>query len=151
MSPKPPSLLIALAISLATVATPACKKDGGTSPISTEVTTKTPSGLGYAILTPGKADARIAKNGDAVMVHYSGFLTNGTKFDSSLDRNEPIDFTLGSGMVIKGWDEGVAGMRIGEKRRLVIPPELGYGAKGAGSDIPPNATLVFEVELVGIK
>ncbi len=145
------ALIIAL---LATAATSlgACRKDGPqTGAVSTEVTTKTPSGLGYAVLTPGKPDARVAKSGDTVVVHYSGYLTSGKKFDSSLDRNEPLDFPLGVGMVIKGWDEGVAGMRIGEKRRLVIPPELGYGAKGAGSDIPPNATLVFEVELVGIK
>lgn len=126
----------------------ACSKtDASTGAVSTEVTTKTPSGLGYAVLTQGKPDARIAKTGDTVSVHYTGWLTDGKKFDSSIGQ-EPIAFTLGAGRVIKGWDEGVTGMKKGEKRRLVIPPDLGYGARGAGSDIPPNATLVFEVELM---
>ena len=84
-------------------------------------------------------------------MHYTGWLTNGQKFDSSLDRREPFDFTLGAGQVIKGWDEGVAGMKVGGKRKLVIPPALGYGARGAGGVIPPNAELIFEVELLGLR
>lgn len=91
-----------------------------------------------------------AINGKPVSVHYTGWLTNGQKFDSSLDRGQPFKFPLGGGRVIKGWDLGVAGMKIGGKRRLTIAPELGYGARGAGHVIPPNATLVFEVELLGV-
>jgi FKBP-type peptidyl-prolyl cis-trans isomerase FkpA len=111
------------------------------------VTTK--SGLKYEDLTEGTGAE--AKKGDTVEVHYTGWLTNGKKFDSSKDRNEPFSFKLGAGMVIKGWDEGVAGMKVGGKRKLMIPPELGYGARGAGNVIPPNAELVFEVELLKIK
>ncbi len=89
--------------------------------------------------------------GKQVTVHYTGWLTNGSKFDSSLDRGEPFDFSLGRGQVIRGWDEGVAGMKVGGKRKLTIPPEMGYGARGAGGVIPPNATLVFEVELLAVN
>jgi FKBP-type peptidyl-prolyl cis-trans isomerase FkpA len=110
----------------------------------------TPSGLQYEDTTPGTGPE--AKPGQHVHVHYTGWLFNdgqqGAKFDSSRDRNEPFAFSLGAGMVIKGWDEGVAGMKIGGKRTLVIPPQLGYGARGAGGVIPPNATLKFDVELL---
>ena len=92
-----------------------------------------------------------AVTGNSVMVHYTGWLTNGTKFDSSKDRKEPFSFQLGAGQVIKGWDQGVAGMKVGGIRKLTIPASLGYGARGAGDVIPPNATLVFEVELLGVN
>lgn len=107
---------------------------------------------GLKIIELGQ-DPRTAKAGDTVAVHYTGTLqSNGQKFDSSLDRHDPIKFELGSGHVIKGWDEGIAGMKIGDKRKLIIPPDLAYGKAGAGNGlIPPDATLVFDVELVGIE
>ena len=92
-----------------------------------------------------------AAPGHRVTVHYTGWLTNGTKFDSSVDRGQPFDFNLGKGMVIRGWDEGVKGMKIGGKRKLTIPPHMGYGERGAGGVIPPNSTLVFEVELLALS
>jgi FKBP-type peptidyl-prolyl cis-trans isomerase FkpA len=111
--------------------------------------TKTASGLQYWDLKKGTG--AVAKAGDSVKVHYTGWLTDGKKFDSSVDRNEPFEFKLGAGMVIPGWDQGVAGMKVGGKRQLRIPPDLGYGARGAGGAIPPNATLVFDVELLGVS
>lgn len=112
-----------------------------------EVTTA--SGLVIEELVVGEG-AEAAK-GNRVSVHYTGWLTDGSKFDSSVDRNDPFDFPLGRGHVIPGWDEGVAGMKVGGKRKLTIPPHLGYGAHGAGGVIPPNATLVFEVELLAVN
>jgi peptidylprolyl isomerase len=108
----------------------------------------TPSGLQYAIDQPGTGPKPQA--GQTVTVHYTGWLTDGTKFDSSRDRGEPFPFAIGRGEVIEGWDEGVADMKVGEKRTLVIPPALGYGEQGSGA-IPPNATLVFKVELLGVE
>ena len=108
----------------------------------------TPSGLIVEDINIGEGAAAAA--GQKVTVHYTGWLTNGAKFDSSKDRNDPFVFPLGGGRVIKGWDEGVLGMKVGGKRKLTIPPALGYGSRGAGSVIPPNATLVFEVELLGV-
>lgn len=93
----------------------------------------------------------VAASGQRVHVHYTGYLTNGQKFDSSRDRQQPFDFTLGQGQVISGWDQGVAGMKIGERRVLIIPSEMGYGARGAGSVIPPDSILVFDVELLEVK
>jgi FKBP-type peptidyl-prolyl cis-trans isomerase FkpA len=110
--------------------------------------TTTSTGLIIEEIVVGNGAAATA--GQKVKVHYTGWLTNGTKFDSSKDRNDPFVFPLGAGSVIKGWDEGVQGMKIGGKRKLTIPPALGYGARGAGGVIPPNATLVFEVELLGV-
>lgn len=112
-----------------------------------EVTTS--SGLQYIDQVVGTGE--IAKAGQTVSVHYTGWLTNGKKFDSSVDRGQPFSFHLGVGQVIKGWDEGVQGMKIGGKRKLTIPSNLGYGARGAGGLIPPHATLVFDVELLGVQ
>lgn len=115
--------------------------------------TTTPSGLKYHDEKLGTGTEAVS--GKAVSVHYTGWLDDkgqkGKKFDSSLDRGQPFQFGLGGGMVIKGWDEGVAGMKIGGKRTLIIPADLGYGARGAGAVIPPNATLIFDVELLDVK
>jgi FKBP-type peptidyl-prolyl cis-trans isomerase FkpA len=111
-------------------------------------TVTTDSGLVIEEVTVGSGEA--ARAGQHVTVHYTGWLTDGTKFDSSKDRDEPFDFPLGARHVIAGWDEGVQGMQVGGVRKLTIPPNLGYGSRGAGGVIPPNATLVFEVELLAI-
>ena len=108
-----------------------------------------PDGLKYTDDQVGTGAEAVA--GKTAVVHYTGWLMNGTKFDSSLDRNQPFSFPLGAGQVIKGWDEGVQGMKVGGKRTLVIPPELGYGSRGAGGVIPPNATLKFEVQLLDVR
>jgi FKBP-type peptidyl-prolyl cis-trans isomerase len=109
----------------------------------------TASGLQYWEIKKGSGAVAVA--GKEVGVHYTGWLTDGKKFDSSLDRGEPIEFILGAGRVIKGWDEGIAGMKVGGKRQLRIPPQLAYGQRGFSPVIPPNATLVFDVELVRVK
>lgn len=109
----------------------------------------TSSGLRITDVAVGVGDA--AQNGQTAVVHYTGWLMNGTKFDSSKDRAEPFDFPIGKGSVIKGWDEGVKGMRVGGTRVLVVPPDLGYGHRGAGGVIPANATLKFEVELLELR
>ncbi|HLG14607.1 MAG TPA: FKBP-type peptidyl-prolyl cis-trans isomerase [Blastocatellia bacterium] len=139
---------------------------GGTSPASESglasgrVQTNDPGAAAPATSQPARQLAIIdlvkgkgpaAKSGKTVKVHYTGTLENGKKFDSSLDRGEPYEFTLGRGSVIPGWDQGLLDMRVGGKRRLIIPPELGYGARGMGSSIPPNSTLIFEVELLEVK
>ncbi len=117
------------------------------SPGAKEMTTE--SGLNYVDVVVG--NGREAAVGDTATVHYTGWLVDGKKFDSSRDRNEPFSFRVGSGQVIKGWDEGVTGMKVGGKRKLTIPPQLGYGTRGAGGVIPPNATLIFDVELLGLR
>jgi len=111
-------------------------------------TVTTTTGLKYIVLKKGTG--KKSKNGKAVEVHYTGWLTDGKKFDSSLDRKETFEFTLGSSQVIKGWDEGLALMRTGDKYRFIIPPGLAYGEKGSGEVIPPNSTLIFDVELIGV-
>ena len=115
----------------------------------TRVALKTASGLGYVDLKVGKGAQ--PEKGQTCVVHYTGWLTNGKKFDSSVDRGKPFTFPIGRGRVIKGWDEGVATMRVGGKRKLIIPPHLGYGNRGAGGVIPPEATLIFEVELLEVN
>lgn len=124
---------------------------GGTMTASDKVGNEitTPSGLTYVDHVVGTGDLAVA--GQTATVHYTGWLTTGQKFDSSVDRGQPFSFPLGAGRVIKGWDEGVQGMKVGGKRKLTIPADLGYGARGAGGVIPPNATLIFDVELLGVK
>jgi len=114
-----------------------------------EIMQESGSGLQYLDIRPGNGAS--PSPGSTVSVHYTGTLTDGTKFDSSHDRGKPFSFQIGLGKVIQGWDEGVMSMKVGGKRKLVIPPELGYGSAGAGGVIPPNATLVFEVELLDVK
>ncbi|MCP2731830.1 FKBP-type peptidyl-prolyl cis-trans isomerase [Limnofasciculus baicalensis] len=127
----------------------AMSTDSNSEETAKKETVTTPSGLKYIDLKVGEGDS--PQTGKNVVVHYTGTLVNGTKFDSSRDRNSPFSFTIGVGQVIKGWDEGVATMKVGGRRQLIIPPDLGYGASGAGGVIPPNATLLFDVELLGVK
>jgi FKBP-type peptidyl-prolyl cis-trans isomerase len=144
------TLAIVAAVTLAIVAavTPL-----GRSHAATNQVIEMPNGLKYTDIKTG--DGATATAGHKVSVHYTGWLfnngTKGAKFDSSVDRGQPFQFTLGAHQVIAGWDEGVAGMKVGGKRTLIIPPELGYGARGAGGAIPPNATLMFDVELLGVQ
>jgi peptidylprolyl isomerase len=157
-------LILTTAACLAACSKPATEQATATTPAATTTTAApapaggdtfampanlqtTPSGLKYSIDQPGTGAQ--PKSGQTVSVHYTGWLTDGTKFDSSRG-GSPLEFAVGQGQVIKGWDEGVGAMKVGEKRTLVIPPDLGYGAGGSGP-IPPNATLVFKVELVGVR
>lgn len=140
-------MIISILLSLVTVAALAQTGNGGPTKVDKYKTL--PSGLEYYDIKAGTGAE--AKAGQMVSVHYTGWLTNGKKFDSSVDRGQPFQFRLGAGQVIKGWDEGVAGMRVGGKRQLRIAPSLGYGSQGAGGVIPPNATLIFDVELLGVK
>jgi len=126
----------------------------GTTPTSAQGTTMT-TASGLQITDSKVGSGASPKTGQVCVMHYTGWLyengAKGAKFDSSLDRGEPFEFQIGMGQVIKGWDEGVASMKVGGKRTLIIPPQLGYGARGAGGVIPPNATLIFDVELLGVK
>ena len=142
-----PLLLTLLFLAACSGATTGWQAAGKEAAVAKEVTTA--SGLKYIDNVVGNGP--VAEKGKKVTVHYTGTLKDGTKFDSSLDRGQPLSFTLGAGQVIKGWDEGVAGMKVGGKRRLIIPAELGYGARGAGGVIPPNAELTFDVELLGVQ
>lgn len=149
-------ILIILLLLTAGIAIPACsQKENMTMSAdhkpaaASDQYVKTASGLSYLDITPGTGASPTA--GKQVKVHYTGTLENGTKFDSSLDRNDPFVFTIGVGQVIPGWDEGVMSMKVGGKRKLIIPANLGYGARGAGGVIPPNATLLFDVELLDVK
>ena len=141
---------LALVVGLGIYAS-ACSKKASSDQAgaSGPATLTTASGLQYVVVKPG--DGAVAQAGRMVSVHYSGYLTDGTKFDSSVDRGQPIQFTLGVGQVIKGWDEGVAGMKVGEQRKLIIPPDLAYGPQGHPPVIPPNSTLIFDVELMGAQ
>ena len=138
----------ALALAILAVSTPVGRSDAADNQV-----TEMPDGLKYTDTKIG--DGATAKAGNKVSVNYTGWLYNngakGAKFDSSLDRGQPFQFTLGAHQVIAGWDEGVAGMKVGGKRTLIIPPELGYGARGAGGAIPPNATLMFDVDLLQVQ
>lgn len=111
---------------------------------------KKPMALEIKTIQEGTGE-RVIKSGDTIAVHYTGKLTDGTKFDSSVDRGTPFEFKIGQGMVIQGWEQGFIGAKVGEKRTLTIPSELGYGSRGAGASIPPNATLIFDVEVISIK
>jgi peptidylprolyl isomerase len=148
MRKKTAWLLAVAAIAFSTLPAAADEKKGGESKMQ-----KTPSGLQWEDVKVGTGAA--PKPGQTCVMHYTGWLwedgAKGKKFDSSVDRGTPFEFPLGQGRVIKGWDEGVATMKVGGKRNLLIPPQLGYGARGAGGVIPPNSTLFFEVELLGTK
>ena len=146
-------LLLAISCAILALAIVAAVTPLGRSHAATNEVIEMPNGLKYTDTKTG--DGATAAAGNKVSVHYTGWLynnaTKGTKFDSSVDRGQPFQFTLGAHQVIAGWDEGVAGMKVGGKRTLIIPPELGYGARGAGGVIPPNATLMFDVELLGVQ
>jgi len=140
-------LSLSCALTILTAAPLLAQKNASPTKVTGKATS-TPSGLEYWDIVVGTGATAVA--GKPVKVHYTGWLTDGKKFDSSVDRGQPFGFALGAGQVIKGWDEGVAGMKVGGKRQLRIPPELGYGSRGAGGVIPPNATLIFDVELLEV-
>ncbi len=152
MKKIPSALLTGAAFALLTFSAPADEKSATAAKKESQMKT-TPSGLQYEDTVEGTGAS--PKTGQTCVMHYTGWLfenkTKGKKFDSSLDRGQPYEFPIGQGRVIQGWDEGVATMKVGGKRTLVIPPSIGYGARGAGGVIPPNATLLFEVELLGVK
>ena len=147
--------LVLVILACVAVLAAACSGSGSSSSrypsseVDVDSTITTDSGLQYRDIVVGTGTA--ASQGDTVVVHYTGWLMDGTKFDSSLDRGQPFDFVLGQGRVIKGWDEGVGTMNVGGKRELIIPPGLAYGDRGAGELIPPGATLKFEVELLELR
>ena len=139
-------------LALAAACGPKGDKAGGFSAelgVDTTAMTKAPAGFWYTDVATGQGD--VAEPGRTVQVHYTGWLPSGKKFDSSRDRGEPFAFTLAAGQVITGWDEGVKGMKVGGRRKLVLPPQMAYGEGGAPPDIPPGATLVFDVEVLGIQ
>ncbi len=140
------SSLVFLSTSFGQIASAGPQEGKGSRKMS-QVTT--PSGLAYVDEVVGNGPS--PQQGQTVVVHYTGWLTNGQKFDSSLDRGQPFEFVIGTGQVIRGWDEGVSSMKVGGKRKLTIPPDLAYGPRGAGGVIPPNAELIFEVQLLGVK
>lgn len=141
-------MLLMVGVIIAACSDKETKPAASTKPVIEAGAVKNPSGLTYTDLTTGTGPSPTL--GKPVKVHYTGWLENGKKFDSSVDRNEPFVFTIGAGEVIPGWDEGVMTMKVGGKRRLIVPANLGYGASGAGGVIPPNATLIFEVELLDV-
>jgi FKBP-type peptidyl-prolyl cis-trans isomerase len=146
------ALVSALVVAVGSVGLSSCKKSEDAAAPAASTGAAAPQGGGLIIEEVKLGDGVVATKGKTVSVHYTGVLTNGTKFDSSLDRGQPIVFPLGTGRVIKGWDQGIEGMKVGGKRKLTIPPELAYGARGTpGGPIPPNATLVFDVELVAVQ
>ena len=152
--PQKVAIVLVLTLSIALLAqtkkskAPDKKKTDGPTQVSGKPDS-TASGLQYWDIKKGAG--KLAATGKTVSVHYTGWLTDGKEFDSSRDVGEPIQFQLGTGQVIKGWDEGIAGMKVGGKRQLRIPPALGYGQRGFGSSIPPNSTLIFDVELMDVK
>jgi peptidylprolyl isomerase len=149
MSIRRSLVIVAVLVGMCSVSAMAAQEQPGAkekSPSAKTVTTA--SGLKYTDVKVGSGASPV--KGKQVKVHYTGTLENGKKFDSSVDRNEPFVFVIGVGQVIPGWDEGVMGMKVGGKRKLIIPSKLGYGARGAGGDIPPNATLLFDVELIDV-
>ena len=151
MTPRRNTLILALGLAL--VGSGAALLATSPAALAAEKAMTTASGLKIEDSKPGTGAS--PKTGDMCVMHYTGWLyengVKGAKFDSSVDRGQPFKFTIGAGQVIKGWDEGVGSMKVGGKRTLIVPPQLGYGARGAGRVIPPNATLLFEVELLGIE